>query len=133
MHKTRFAAKSIIAYELMRFLLLIFSHSVLPVTLLPATWYVAVPLLVLPPVLAVLLAFDDSPGAYRNIYILVKIMSAVGTEHFVVSAFLQLRRNGLFVTDYLIKQMGIMQIFFLIDVILVIYVVFKKGGGTECR
>jgi hypothetical protein len=115
------AAKIVVAYELLRFFTL--SLPSRPVRFLPASWYAAVPLLALPPILAVLSAFsgDGGGGDYRalkKLYALVKILSAVGIAAYIVSAVSVPGQGGALTGQFPTKQLVALLFFFFIDILL---------------
>jgi hypothetical protein len=110
------------------------SQPLKDIVLLPASWYTAAPLLIFPFTLALLMLFNPVYfTAYKNLYILTKIISTAGIVRYVFSAIMVMRQNATLATNYARKLLAILLIFFVFDVILVIYEFYKKGGNAECK
>ena len=118
----------LVVYELARFFFFVFSHPLKSVQILPPSWYAAVPLLVVPPVLAFLLARGAAhQEAVGNLYTLSKAVSALGLAGYAVAWYVVFRRNAAFMGDYALRQLVFVLIFFAIDAILALSRLKKLG------
>jgi hypothetical protein len=118
------AEKMVVAYELLRFFALAASLPLRPVRFLPVSWFAAVPLLALPPILAVLSAFYGDVGgagdysAFKRLYALAKVLSAVGIAAYIVSTVVSLGRDGSLAPAYSAKHLIAFLLFFFVDILL---------------
>jgi hypothetical protein len=120
----------ILVYEFFRIFVLCATRVGRSVVVLPASWYGAVPLLVLPFVLQVLYQLErDHAAVYGRLYLLAKGLSALGCFIYILrtlgAAFSD--TNGI---DYYALSSSVsfdlFVFFFLIDVILLLMTIFKK-------
>lgn len=120
---------SFICYEILRLCCIFTFRPEFDIDILPASWYMATPLLILP--VALVLSMHQTQSAeekraYGRIYAYSKFLSIAGFFPFMraalIPAFEQARLTG----HYSLKRMGILLIFLVIDVILALVLLLNK-------
>jgi hypothetical protein len=127
----KFPAKVIALYEGCRFFILITSHPVQSIALLPVSWYAAAPVLALPCVFAALLMYEPEHFfVYKNLYALTKGASAAGIVRYIIAAYNYMLKNTAVVTTYSSRLLTLMMFFSASVVILAVYVFSRKGSDS---
>lgn len=122
-----------ISYEILRLLFILTFRPEFDIDMLPASWYMAAPLLILPLILVFFMYQVPQPEEkkiYGRVFAYSKFLSVAGYFPFMrvalVPAFDHARATGY----YSLIRMGILLIFLVIDVILALLVLLEKDGET---
>ena len=119
-------------YEILRLVFILLFPPAEKLALMPVSWYAAVPLLVLVPLLAWLM-YTEKEYFYltKKIYILAKLLQAVGLTVFTVSNIVMLKSAALLNNVKSLKIIVFSLVIILIDGILSVIVL--KMGGEVCK
>lgn len=107
-----------ILYECIRLIVILTSHSADYITHLPLSWYMAVPLLIIPIALLCFTFFYQ-----KNTLISYALIKIITLPALIIYIYKTLQLN--IVTAYFIKQLIIVVIFFIIDGIIVFITISK--------
>lgn len=123
-----------LCYEILRLFFIFTYRPEFDIDMLPASWYMATPLLLLP--LALLFFMHQAPykeekKAYGRIYAYSKFLSIAGFFPFMRVALLPAFEHAKLTGYYSLKRMGILLIFLVIDVILGLIFLLGKGEETQ--
>ena len=122
-----------VCYEILRLLFILTFRPEFDIDMLPASWYMAAPLLILPLILVFFIYQVPQPEekkVYGRVFAYSKFLSVAGFFPFMrvalVPAFDHARATGY----YSLIRMGILLIFLVIDVILALLVLLEKDEET---
>lgn len=125
-----------VCYEILRLFFIFTFRPEFDIDMLPASWYMAAPLLILPLILVFFMYQTPQPEekkAYGRVYAYSKFLSVAGFFPFMraalVPAFDHARATGY----YSLIRMGILLIFLIIDVILALLILLEKDGETTSQ
>ena len=119
-------------YEILRLVFILLFPPAEKLALMPVSWYAAVPLLVLVPLLAWLMYTEKEYfDLTKKIYILAKLLQAVGLTVFTVSNIVMLKSAALLNNVKSLKIIVFSLVIILIDGILSVIVL--KMGGEVCK
>ena len=119
-------------YEILRLVFILLFPPAEKLALMPVSWYAAVPLLVLVPLLAWLMYTEKEYfDLTKKIYILAKLLQAVGLTVFTVSNIVMLKSAVLLNNVKSLKIIVFSLVIILIDGILSVIVL--KMGGEVCK
>ena len=126
----------LICYEILRLFFVFTFRPEFDIDMLPASWYMAAPLLILP--LVLIFFFYQAPQeeekkAYGRIYAYSKFLSIAGFFPFMKVALLHAFEYAKLTGYYSLKRMGILLIFLLIDVILGLIFLLDKDKEEESQ
>lgn len=118
-----------ILYEILRLLFILTYRPEFDIDMLPASWYMATPLLILPLILVFFMyqaSSQEERKTYSRIFAYSKFLSVAGFFPFMRVALLPAFEQSQFTGYYSLKRMGILLIFLLIDVILALIILLQK-------
>lgn len=125
-----------ICYELLRLLVIFTFRPEVNINVLPASWYMATPLLLLPLLLVFFIYLSPRPEekkVYRRIYSYSKFFSIAGFFPFMKMTLIPAFDNAELTNYYSLKRMGILLIFLIIDVILGLLFLLHKDKEEEIQ
>lgn len=118
-----------VCYEILRLFFIFTYRPEFDIDMLPASWYMAVPLLILPLILIFFIyqtPSQEEKKTYSRIYAYSKFLSVAGFFPFMRSALVPAFEQAQLTGYYSIKRMGILLIFLVIDVILALILLLEK-------
>jgi hypothetical protein len=121
---------AILVYELIRVFVLCATRVGRPMVTLPATWYAAAPLLVLPFILKLLCQLEhEHATVYDRLYLITKGLSALGCLIYIIRTLASAFSETNAIDYYAFSESGsftYFELFFLVDVILLLRAVRRK-------
>lgn len=122
-----------ISFEILRLYFIFTFRPEYDIDVLPASWFMATPLLILPLILILFTykAPQEEKKAYKKIYAYSKFLSIAGFFPFLRAALIPALENAQFTDYYSLKRMGILLIFLVIDVILGLVLLLDKDEETK--
>lgn len=131
-----------VCYEILRLFFIFTFRPEFDIDMLPASWYMAAPLLILPLILVFFMYQTPQPEekkAYGRVYAYSKFLSVAGFFPFMRSALVPAFDHARATGYYSLIRMGILLIFLIIDVILALVLLLNKkdkphidNTRTEC-
>lgn len=119
-------------YELFRLIFVLTYHPEFNIEMLPASWYLAVPLMSFPFVFLYLSSKEEYPTKiFYRLFAFAKIISAAGSVSFFKAAFPIYFTYGPLNNYYSLKSAFILMIFSVFDVILAIVFFIKKAPEQD--
>lgn len=119
-----------ICYEILRLCWIFTFRPEFDIDILPPSWYMATPLLILPLTL-VFFMYQTQPAGGKRVYIQIyaysKFLSIAGFFSFMHAALVPAFEQAEFTGYYSLKRMGILLIFLVIDAILAVAFLLSKG------
>ncbi len=119
-----------ICYEILRVCCIFTFRPEFDIDILPASWYMGTPLLILPLTL-VFFMYQTQPAGEKRVYIRIyaysKFLSIAGFFPFMQAALVPAFEQAEFTGYYSLKRIGILLIFLVIDVILAVAFLLSKG------
>lgn len=122
---------SFVCYEILRLFFIFTFRPEFDIDMLPASWYMAAPLLILPLILVFFMYQTPQPEekkAYGRVYAYSKFLSVAGFFPFMRSALVPAFDHARATGYYSLIRMGILLIFLIIDVILALLILLEKDG-----
>lgn len=114
-------------YELFRLVFVLTYHPEFNIEMLPASWYLAVPLMTFPFIFLYLSSKKEYPAEiFYKLFALTKVLSAAGAVSFFRAAFPVYFTYGPLNNYYSLKSAFILMIFSVFDVILAVVFFVKK-------
>lgn len=120
-----------VCYEILRLFFIFTFRPEFDIDMLPASWYMAAPLLILPLILVFFMYQTSQPEekkAYGRVYAYSKFLSVAGFFPFMRSALVPAFDHARATGYYSLIRMGILLIFLIIDVILALLILLEKDG-----
>lgn len=120
-----------VCYEILRLFFIFTFRPEFDIDMLPASWYMAAPLLILPLILVFFMYQTPQPEekkAYGRVYAYSKFLSVAGFFPFMRSALVPAFDHARATGYYSLIRMGILLIFLIIDVILALLILLEKDG-----
>ncbi len=126
--KKKIVFVSLFVYEVVRIFCILTIRPESAIEILPASWYVSVPLLILPLLFLYFLATkekeEDSP--FQKLYVLVKILSLISLAGYIYADFPYAQGYGALNDFYSLRHLIYLVIFFLFDgIISVVFSLWK--------
>lgn len=125
-----------VCYEILRLFFIFTFRPEFDIDMLPASWYMAAPLLILPLILVFFMYQTPQPEekkAYGRVYAYSKFLSVAGFFPFMRSALVPAFDHARATGYYSLIRMGILLIFLIIDVILALLILLEKDGETTSQ
>ena len=125
-----------LCYEMLRIAFIFTFRPEFDIDMLPASWYMATPLLILPILLVIFIRQDsrkEKKRAYGRTYAYSKFLSVAGFFPFMKAALLPAFEHAKLTGYYSLKRMGILLIFLVIDVILGLIFLLDKEKEEETQ
>lgn len=122
-----------VCYEILRLLFILTFRPEFNIDMLPASWYMAAPLLILPLILVFFMYQAPQPEEkkiYGRIFAYSKFLSVAGYFPFMRAALVPAFDHARVTGYYSLIRMGVLLIFLVIDVILALLVLLEKDGET---
>lgn len=120
-------------FEILRLCFIFTFRPEYDIDVLPASWYMAAPLLILPLLLALFVykVPTEEKTVYRKIYAYSKFLSIAGFFPYIKAAVIPALENAQLTNYYSLKHMGILLIFLVIDVILSLVFLLDRDEETK--
>lgn len=122
-----------VCYEILRLSFIFTFRPEFDIDMLPASWYMAAPLLILPLILVFFMYQTPQPEerkVYGRVYAYSKFLSVAGFFPFMRAALIPAFDHARATGYYSLIRMGILLIFLVIDVILALLILLEKDGET---
>ncbi|MBQ1197260.1 MAG: hypothetical protein IIX47_01490 [Spirochaetaceae bacterium] len=130
MKKFSFITFLLLIYEIFRLLFFVKVSPVQDIPFQSASWYVSIPLLILPVIFIILVLYNPQKyKEFRSFISLSKIMSVIGISAYIGATIGEALNQVRFSQLYSINTIFFMMFFLLIDVI--IGIIFIKYPKTE--
>lgn len=126
-------------YELIKVFFILKSNAGSDFFVLPLSWYVSIPLIILPFILCILIQHHPEENkVLLTLYVFTKIVSIISLAMYFVIFFQKAIYDVKIKDFYLLKNLIQVMLFFLFDVIILVIIFIKRicnkqTDGLECK